>query len=116
MVRLTDGAEAGLRTRAALVAATRESVEQFQDWFVPFAWLHESSAESSLVDSIRCIELALAEFSDQHLTETEFVHRLAECISPGQSTESGTSSATELVAMNAFMMPRRAQGFVLQPS
>lgn len=75
----------------------RESLDQFEDWFVSQSWDAHKSNDQAAMDLISDIELRLAEFSNGHWSKEELQKFFLQKVFAAtyRSVETGSSSPTE---------------------
>lgn len=69
--------EPDLRSWLAAYVSGRVSLREFQEWFVPRAWIIDADADPNQAELAGHIELLLAEWSNGHWTEDELKDKLS---------------------------------------
>jgi hypothetical protein len=87
--------DAQIRSQIAGYIEGAISLDTFQKWFIPIAWeIEQSGVSIDEVDLVNNIELMLAEYTSEHLTEDELRDEL--CPLLRQQIASGGSKSINL--------------------
>jgi hypothetical protein len=87
--------DAQIRSQIAGYIEGAISLDSFQKWFIPIAWeIEQAGVSSDEVELVNNIELLLAEYTSEHLTEDELRDELRP-LAP-QQTASGASKTISL--------------------
>lgn len=66
-----------IRDKLAKYLSSEISLRQFQEWFVPATWDIQDSQPAHILDLAYSIQLKLAEYTSNHLTENDLRRALS---------------------------------------
>ncbi len=93
--------EAQIRDRLFAYLSRDISLNEFEDWLVQQSWnMHQDSAEAAQ-QLVGAIELRLAEYSNEHLTDEGLERELRGLLAPALTVWIGNARPTEPVVIGA---------------
>jgi hypothetical protein len=104
-----------IREQAERLLAGTMSLEDFQDWFLPYSWNIHKSGDFDAQQLAYAIDLKLSEFSGEHISEGQFLDALKAILEmPIAQPESTVSVQPDTVEFRIMVPNFQRQSFVVQ--
>ncbi len=105
--------ENDIRAQVANYLSGSQSLDEFEDWFVKQSWNMHQDSENSAQQLVGKIELALSEYSNNHVSEEAFRSQLRRLASTYFVTMGAASPQYDLVGTSTSVTQRPLVGIQL---